>query len=282
MVPDLRSRPPARPPTTPRVCIDQFEFPDIPCEYPVVYAARERGGAALRSRGQAHLRRARVGGRVRRRRCTRRRSSTPSASLARTRPGSTTRRARSSGPTARRRTTRKCGTGATRARSATAGGWTLCGSNTYPAGSFPECVSSFGVYDQHGNAAEHMNLPLKPGRARRAAAGPAQTEMKGSWFIFASRRRRTRTTAAGAPRTGTRRELIDRGEPPQLPPRLPLLQRRSSRERCRLLRRGLTRRSMSRGILRRATPVRRRAVPRLGGVGRASWSAAARRSARRR
>ena len=37
-----------------------------------------------------------------------------------------------------------------------------CGSNTYPAGAFPACVSPFGVYDQHGNAAEHMNLPPRP------------------------------------------------------------------------------------------------------------------------
>ena len=27
---------------------------------------------------------------------------------------------------------------------------------------FSGCVSSLGVYDQHGNAAEHMNLPLGP------------------------------------------------------------------------------------------------------------------------
>ena len=40
------------------------------------------------------------------------------------------------------------------------GSWTGCGSNTYPAGTFPDCHSPLGVYDQHGNAAEHMNLPL--------------------------------------------------------------------------------------------------------------------------
>jgi hypothetical protein len=46
-------------------------------------------------------------------------------------------------------------------------------------------VSPFGVYDQHGNAAEHMSLPLAPRElARDHAYG--WTEMKGSWFIFAS------------------------------------------------------------------------------------------------
>ena len=33
-------------------------------------------------------------------------------------------------------------------------GWKVCGSNTYPAGSFPECQSPFGVYDMTGNIDE--------------------------------------------------------------------------------------------------------------------------------
>src|SRR5690606_384483 len=55
----------------------------------------------------------------------------------------------------------------------------------YPAGSFPECVSPTGVYDQHGNAAEHMSLPVYP---KELAEGPASgwTEMKGSWFVFSA------------------------------------------------------------------------------------------------
>jgi hypothetical protein len=59
----------------------------------------------------------------------------------------------------------------------------LCGTNTFPAGAFPECVSALGVYDQHGNAAEHMNLPMKP-EELGARGGTGETEMKGSWFIF--------------------------------------------------------------------------------------------------
>ena len=42
------------------------------------------------------------------------------------------------------------------------GSFSKCGSNTYPAGSFPQCVSPLGVFDLNGNAAEHMNLPLAP------------------------------------------------------------------------------------------------------------------------
>jgi formylglycine-generating enzyme required for sulfatase activity len=62
--------------------------------------------------------------------------------------------------------------------------YATCGSNHFPVGAFPKCVSPFGVYDQHGNAAEHMSLPVYP---EELAQGPdaGWTEMKGSWFIFA-------------------------------------------------------------------------------------------------
>jgi formylglycine-generating enzyme required for sulfatase activity len=63
--------------------------------------------------------------------------------------------------------------------------WQYCGSNTYPTGAFPACVSPFGVYDQHGNAAEHMSLPMKPQELGNRG-GIGWTEMKGSWFIFSA------------------------------------------------------------------------------------------------
>jgi formylglycine-generating enzyme required for sulfatase activity len=62
-------------------------------------------------------------------------------------------------------------------------GYRRCGSNSYPAGAFPLCRSEFGVYDQHGNVAEHMNLPLAPEQLT-SRGGSGETEMKGSWFIF--------------------------------------------------------------------------------------------------
>jgi hypothetical protein len=65
------------------------------------------------------------------------------------------------------------------------GSWQHCGSNTYPTGAFPECKSPLGVYDQNGNAAEHMNLPLDESQlASRGSPELGVTEMKGSWFIF--------------------------------------------------------------------------------------------------
>jgi len=65
------------------------------------------------------------------------------------------------------------------------GSWTGCGTNTYPAGAFPNCKSALGVYDLEGNAAEHMNLPLAPDQmASRGSTKLGVTEMKGSWFIW--------------------------------------------------------------------------------------------------
>jgi hypothetical protein len=46
-------------------------------------------------------------------------------------------------------------------------------------------VSRFGVYDQHGNVAEHMNLPMRSEQLG-GEGGLGQTEMKGSWFIWDS------------------------------------------------------------------------------------------------
>lgn len=65
------------------------------------------------------------------------------------------------------------------------GDWRGCGTNTYPVGAFPDCKSALGVYDLEGNAAEHMNLPLAPDQmASRGSRSLGVTEMKGSWFIW--------------------------------------------------------------------------------------------------
>jgi formylglycine-generating enzyme required for sulfatase activity len=78
-----------------------------------------------------------------------------------------------------------CGTASSKSEGCHGGGFASCGSNTYPAGSFPSCVSAFGVYDLHGNVAEHMNLPLER-KELSSLDGLGATEMKGSWFIFST------------------------------------------------------------------------------------------------
>ena len=82
-----------------------------------------------------------------------------------------------------------CAAGSSKSPGCAGGGWRACGSNTYPTGHFPDCRSPLGVYDLHGNAAEHINLPLnKEQMASLGSTGLGHTEMKGSWFIFDSYR----------------------------------------------------------------------------------------------
>jgi len=78
-----------------------------------------------------------------------------------------------------------CATGSAKSPSCDGGNFSRCGSNTYPAGSFPQCHSPLGVYDIDGNAAEHMNLPLAEDQmASRGSTTLGVTEMKGSWFVW--------------------------------------------------------------------------------------------------
>ena len=80
-----------------------------------------------------------------------------------------------------------CATGSFKSGTCNGGSFSGCGSNTYPAGSFPQCHSPLGVFDIDGNAAEHMNLPLNESQmASRGSTELGVTEMKGSWFIWDS------------------------------------------------------------------------------------------------
>lgn len=167
-----------------RVCIDQLEFPGIPCEYPVVQVRAREASMLCRAVGKrlcdAH--------------------EWEGACAGALHPADSEyewARARGEATWYHNFTRRKvwaygaekdhalCATGSMITPGCPGGGWNKCGSNTYPAGAFPACQSRFGVFDQHGNAAEHMNLPIVPGdQASRGDGG--FTEMKGSWFAFAS------------------------------------------------------------------------------------------------
>ncbi|WP_108723461.1 SUMF1/EgtB/PvdO family nonheme iron enzyme [Roseovarius salinarum] len=93
-----------------------------------------------------------------------------------------------------------CATGSFKNASCNGGGYNGCGSNTYPAGSFPKCRSPLGVYDIDGNAAEHMNLPMAPDEmASRGSRKLGVTEMKGSWFIWDTVRAHTHWSRWRAP-----------------------------------------------------------------------------------
>jgi formylglycine-generating enzyme required for sulfatase activity len=175
-----------------RACIDQYEFPDIPCEYPVVWVRAREAAQVCEAMGKrlcdAHEWEGACEGRVLPPdyRFDLARAVSPEEAIRRMRAAhnqafASTRRW-SYGPAYERGV---CATGSQKTVGCAGGGWSACGSNTYPTGAFSQCRSELGVYDLHGNAAEHMNLPLA--ESQMASAGSRQlgyTEMKGSWFVF--------------------------------------------------------------------------------------------------
>ncbi len=163
------------------VCIDRYEFPGLPCEYPATWvtasAAAELCGTLGKRLCDAHEWEGACAGDLR--------------PIGEEYDFTLNRDSMSAVQNGKRKITwaygekkdhAKCGTNSTKSKECTASGW-KCGSNTYPAGAFPECKSAFGVYDQHGNAAEHMLLPLRKADLG-SSGGKGVAEMKGSWFIF--------------------------------------------------------------------------------------------------
>jgi formylglycine-generating enzyme required for sulfatase activity len=179
-------------PDNDRACIDQFEFPNAPCEFPLVWSTPFEAAALCKAVGKrlcdAHEWEGACAGRA----------LTPDqayawSSVPRSLKHATVRERRlflehhnnerrelvwayGKGPEPD-----LCAIGSSKSASCTHVDYDTCGSNTYPSGSFPGCVSGLGVYDQHGNVAEHMSLPL----SAEEMGGKGWTEMKGSWFIFA-------------------------------------------------------------------------------------------------
>ena len=169
---------------TANVCMDQFEFPNIPCEYPVTWVRSSEAYDICAAEGKrlcdAHEWEGACAGAL----------HTPDVDytfgerriMQEYLHNKTREMIWAYGPAADQK---KCATMSHKSPECYTPDWGICGSNTYPTGSFPECVSSFGVFDQHGNAAEHMNLPLKAEELGKNG-GVGETEMKGSWFIFDS------------------------------------------------------------------------------------------------
>ena len=167
-----------------KVCIDQFEFPNIACDYPVTWVTAREAAQLCRAVGKrlcdAHEWEGACAGSLRK----------PEEEY----PWGKERKDMryfhnldreivwAYGKT---KDHSKCATGSRKSDTCTEIGWMECGSNTYPAGAFPDCVSPFGVYDLHGNAAEHMSLPMSA-EELASTGGMGQTEMKGSWFIFST------------------------------------------------------------------------------------------------
>ncbi|WP_172300339.1 SUMF1/EgtB/PvdO family nonheme iron enzyme [Pseudoruegeria sp. HB172150] len=170
-------------------CIDMFEFPNIPCTYPVTWVRAIEAAQICSAMGKrlcdAHEWEGACAGAL----------EPPdypfgAGSVAAMRSIHNGRYGGSKswayGPNFR---TGICAQASTKSPGCNGGDFRACGTNTYPSGSFPGCVSRLGVYDQHGNAAEHMNLPMNPSQmSSRGSTQLGVTEMKGSWFIWDSYR----------------------------------------------------------------------------------------------
>ena len=179
-------------PEAAKACIDQFEYPDIPCAYPVVWVKAREAAELCEAEGKrlcdAHEWEGACAGRLEPPdyRFDLAQGVSPDAAVSRMRAAHN--RAHEAdkswryGPTYERGI---CAAASHKTPGCEGGGWSKCGSNTYPAGDFPACHSALGVYDLNGNAAEHMNLPLNERQmASRGSKELGYTEMKGSWFIF--------------------------------------------------------------------------------------------------
>lgn len=175
-----------------KTCIDQFEYPDMPCAYPVVWVKAREAAELCAAEGKricdAHEWEGACAGALEPPdyRFDLAEGVPANAAVARMRAAHNRAyegdKSWSYGPEYQHGI---CAAGSHKTPGCPGGGWTQCGSNTYPAGDFPDCHSPLGVYDINGNAAEHMNLPLSPGEmASRGSKELGVTEMKGSWFVF--------------------------------------------------------------------------------------------------
>ena len=166
-----------------KVCIDRFEFPNVPCDYPVTWASAKEAQELCLAVGKrlcdAHEWEGACAGAL----------LSPEKDYVFGKPRKQAKAEHNKsreivwayGPD---KDHSKCATASQKSHKCTAsGGFRRCGSNTYPAGSFLSCKSPLGVYDQHGNAAEHMNLPMKPEEFARGGNVGA-TERKVSCFTF--------------------------------------------------------------------------------------------------
>jgi len=174
------------------VCIDQFEFPNIPCTYPVVWVRASEAARICEILGKrlcdAHEWEGACEGVLKPPdyRFDLALGKSPEVAVRLMREAHN----KSFGSNklwayGREYKSGICGTMGKKSARCDGGSWPLCGSNTFPSGFFPDCSSFLGVYDLHGNAAEHMNLPLDSSQmASRGSRTYGFTEMKGSWFIF--------------------------------------------------------------------------------------------------
>jgi hypothetical protein len=146
----------------PKVCIDIFEFPNKPCELPMVWVAPVQAKVLCELQGK--------------RLCSQ--EEWTLACNADPEGGKPTKFAYGDEMDLDICNTNKpaatYGPGCDPHSASTA--WKTCSTNTEPSGSFPRCRSRFGVFDQHGNVAEIMT--------RLDPDGHTYDQLKGSAFFY--------------------------------------------------------------------------------------------------
>lgn len=199
-------------PETAKVCVDQFEFPNIPCEYPVVWASASIANKVCRSMGKrvcnSHEWEGACGGYVDNQDPYRFKYG---QDLNRRKNAYNQEREKSWAfdwdPTLKgiaagdlcavydpnddemdSRLKGKAGQyfnsiGKSLACHTTNSDYKSCGTNTYPSGFKNFCRSRAGVYDMHGNVAEVVNFPVTPAGIAKGSVTD-HTERKGSFFVI--------------------------------------------------------------------------------------------------
>lgn len=146
-------------PASAKVCVDIFEFPNRPCELPVVWISPSRANEICEIQGK--------------RLCTQDEwvlgcGGSPDGSVHDYAYGDDL---DLSACNTERERSMKCDPTTTKTT------WRTCATNTDPTGAHPRCRSRFGVFDQHGNVAEIMK------RWDRDAERTV-TQLKGSAFFY--------------------------------------------------------------------------------------------------
>jgi hypothetical protein len=161
-------------------CIDRYKFPDVPCDFPVTWVRAVDAARICEAEGKrlcdAHEWEGACAG-------------APQPDDWRHGPNASREKVWAYGATRR---PEFCAFGEPKspgceaAIEANKGVAEKCGPNTWPSGDRWQCAGPLGVYDMHGNAAEHMNLARSPAESG-ASGGHGVTEMKVSWFVFPDR-----------------------------------------------------------------------------------------------
>ncbi len=197
-----------------KVCIDQFEFPDLPCEYPIVWAPASFARQACLAMGKrvcnSHEWEGGCAGHMddsnpylfnleslQERRAVynsqrekvwafdwspERKGHVSSEFCAIFNPHDPELDPRLQGRTGQYYTA----IGKSPACQQTNSDYNNCGSHTWPAGMKAACASANQVYDMHGNVAEVVNFPQTPGGLADSSGHTDHTERKGSFFVIRS------------------------------------------------------------------------------------------------